>query len=163
MHWNVMQASTIANRFTEILSKANLLALTASVEAARADNDGRRFDLLSREVKLLAKRTAKANSEIAGQTAGSGPRPNSRSALSSRSAICIDRISQVLSLGAVVIEAQGRGNQALRRMRIMHETFGARAGGTRTHPRRAHGCGCASPKPAIVQKSKSRIVSQVSS
>ncbi|MVT54137.1 hypothetical protein GPL17_27115 [Bradyrhizobium yuanmingense] len=72
MHWNVMQASTIANRFTEILSKANLLALTASVEAAHAGNDGRRFDLVAREVKLPAKRTAKTNSEIAGQIAGSG-------------------------------------------------------------------------------------------
>ncbi|MDF0516676.1 methyl-accepting chemotaxis protein [Bradyrhizobium yuanmingense] len=72
MHWNVMQASTIANRFTEILSKASLLALTASVEAAHAGNDDRRFDLVAREVKLPAKRTAKTNSEIAGQIAGSG-------------------------------------------------------------------------------------------
>ncbi|UWU67771.1 methyl-accepting chemotaxis protein [Bradyrhizobium sp. NC92] len=63
MHWNVMQASTIANRFT---SKASLLALTASVEAAHAGNDGRQFDLVAREVKLPAKRTAKTSSEIAG-------------------------------------------------------------------------------------------------
>jgi methyl-accepting chemotaxis protein len=97
------------------VAEQNVLALTATIDAAGAGEAGRGFAVVASEVKSLAAQTAKATEEISSQIAHMQTATQDSVAAIKEIGTTIGRISEISTTIASAVEEQGAATQEISR------------------------------------------------
>jgi methyl-accepting chemotaxis protein len=109
------QIGDVVKLITAIAEQTNLLALNATIEAARAGEAGRGFAVVASEVKSLASQTSKATDEISSHISGMQGATQESVAAIKEIGGTIAQISNIASTIATAVEQQSSATQEIAR------------------------------------------------